>query len=405
MLVGILSLFGDRQGGLATIAAVLLPVLIVVAGGGVDIVMVTAERQQFRTIAEGAALAGASELALASDRRVAAERARAWAETAIQEWENAPQATVNATIEELDDGERGVRVTITANRASIMGRLLPPGGWTIEVSAVAASANRTPLCILATRGDNDKIVQVRGQSSIRAPGCLIHSNQDIVVEGTASIRAGVVRAVGRISGAQGASGASRITDPFGDLDLNPPRCSDTDFIVYDTGTRTLPAGVHCDNIEVKGTAVLRLAPGEHWFVSSELKAEDDARIEGSDVILLFDKDGKFSFHDRALVRLDGRERGRFAGFVMAAVRNNRHDFIITSQNVESLLGVIYVPNAKLVINGRAEVARESAWTVLVAQQIKLDGNPTLFINANYDVGDVPVPTGVGPTTTETRLVQ
>ena len=90
---------------------------------------------------------------------------------------------------------------------------------------------------------------------------------------------------------------------------------------------------------------------------------------------------------------------------MAAVRDDRHDFIITSENVETLLGVVYVPNARLIIDGKAQVAQESHVTVVVAETIELKGNPTLFVNANYRASEVPVPDGVGPSRTTTRLIQ
>jgi hypothetical protein len=41
------------------------------------------------------------------------------------------------------------------------------------------------------------------------------------------------------------------------------------------------------------------------------------------------------------------------------------------------------------------VANQSAWTVIVAQGLQLQGNPDLVINANYVSPVVPVPGGVG----------
>ena len=73
-------------------------------------------------------------------------------------------------------------------------------------------------------------------------------------------------------------------------------------------------------------------------------------------------------------------------------------------HVESLLGVIYIPSARLVVRGTADVARESAWTVIVAKGLRLDGSPSLFINANYGASDVPVPSGVGPRAGGARLI-
>jgi hypothetical protein len=74
-----------------------------------------------------------------------------------------------------------------------------------------------------------------------------------------------------------------------------------------------------------------------------------------------------------------------------------------SNNIRNLLGVVYIPEAKLIVQGTDQIAEQSAWTVIVARQLQLKGSPTLVINRNYAVSDVPVPTGVGNVNTEARL--
>ncbi len=90
--------------------------------------------------------------------------------------------------------------------------------------------------------------------------------------------------------------------------------------------------------------------------------------------------------------------------VMAGTRGNTQDFVITSDHVESLLGVIYVPEARLIIEGKSDVARDSAWTVIVARELQLKGSPSLVVNANYTSSDVPVPQGVGPRQGGSQLI-
>ena len=57
------------------------------------------------------------------------------------------------------------------------------------------------------------------------------------------------------------------------------------------------------------------------------------------------------------------------------------------------------------VEGKDEVARDSAWTVIVARMLQLKGSPSLIINANYAASDVPVPDGVGPRSGGAQLVQ
>jgi hypothetical protein len=90
---------------------------------------------------------------------------------------------------------------------------------------------------------------------------------------------------------------------------------------------------------------------------------------------------------------------------MGGTRANTQDFVISADNVESLLGVLYVPNARLIVEGHSDIARDSAWTVIVAKEVQLRGSPSLFINANYDASNVPVPAGVGPRAGGVRLIE
>ncbi|GJE12237.1 hypothetical protein FOHLNKBM_3284 [Methylobacterium longum] len=48
------------------------------------------------------------------------------------------------------------------------------------------------------------------------------------------------------------------------------------------------------------------------------------------------------------------------------------------------------------IDSHKPVADQSAYTVVVAQQVNLYEGPNLYLNANYDATSVPVPKGVGP---------
>ena len=70
------------------------------------------------------------------------------------------------------------------------------------------------------------------------------------------------------------------------------------------------------------------------------------------------------------------------------------------------LGTIYVPSATLKIDGAGnKIANESAWTVIVAKAVKLQGSPKLVVNSNYGGSTVPVPGGVGPRSGSVTLVK
>lgn len=404
-----LSLLGDQRGVIALKAALAFPALVVLGAGAIDLQRVQASKTRLQDIADAAALAGAADLGLATDGANARERAGAYVRAQLAEWPQSPDVT--PVYQVLEEGEeRSLRVTLAAHHPSFFMNLLPPGGWNFLVQATATSVGLTPLCVLTIQESGADVMNLKDQSRMNAPACLVHSNRDIAVDGSlvaASVQA-VTSARGAISPTAG-TGAARVPDPFAGLDLDQARkllcpAKGAEPIKLSGGSHTLAAGLHCGGVEVYGNASLRLGPGDHFFFGGHLIVKEDARLEGDDLVLFFDKASKFEFKDRSTVNLDGRKTGAYAGIVMGGTRDNTQDFIISSDNVESLLGVIYVPQAKLIVEGKAEVARESAWTVIVAKQLELKGSPSLFVNANYDASDVPVPNGVGPRAGGSRLL-
>jgi len=397
-----------QQGNIALIFALAFPAVVLVAVGAVDLHGVQTSRSRLQDLADAAALAGANELGLAINEDVAVERAHAFVRGHLSEWVNPPKVEPNITVI-ARDGRRVIQVLLDGHSPSFFANLLPPGGWKYRAEARAVAVGLTPLCVLVSGDAGSKMLNVKDTGRLSAPQCLVHSNRDILVEG-GSISASKVQAVtsarGVISPVPGTD-ASPIRDPFSRLAIDETQLCPAEKVKEDvkTGIIRVAPGIHCGGFKMAGDSELILEPGEHWFLGGHLEIKEDARLSGRDVVLFFDKKSKFDFKDHARVNLDGRKTGAFAGMVMVATRDNTQDFIITSDNVETLLGVIYVPSAQLIVEGgKAEVARDSAWTVIVARSLQLKGAPSLIINANYSSTDVPVPDGVGPRDGGSQLI-
>lgn len=400
---------GDERGNIALLFALSAPAVVLIAVGAVDLGNVQTSRIKLQDIADTAALAGANELGFAINDSVAIERAKVFVQAHVIEWKGAPEIRPQVTVFRRE-GQRIIQVVLDGHSPSFFANMLPPGGWNYRAEARAVSVGLTPLCVLVSGDGGSKMLNVKDTGRISAPQCLVHSNRDILVEG-GSIAAYQVQAVtsarGVISPTAG-TGAAPIEDPFKALNLKQQApCPLVDQATPDvlTGKFHLSPGVHCGDFKMSGDSVLVLDPGEHWFLEGKLEMKGNSRLEGSDVVLFFDKKSKFDFKDHSTVNLDGRKRGAYAGMVIVAARGNTHDFGISSDHVESLLGVIYVPDAQLIVDGgKADIARDSAWTVIVARALQLKGAPSLIINANYAASDVPVPTGVGPRDGGSQLV-
>jgi hypothetical protein len=247
-----------------------------------------------------------------------------------------------------------------------------------------------------------------GQSVTTATGCLVHSNADLAVPAPANLNSGTAEAVGAATGQISPApqtGAPPIADPFTHLNLNiPATCNPLDLL-YDLGVNILLPGVHCGNVTVRQNATALLLPGNHYFMKGGLNLQQNATLQGDDVVLIFDSTSSFTFQDNSQIKLQGRQSGPFAGFVIATTPSNTGVFSISSNSARLLLGTIYLPSATLSVTGTStSVADQSAWTVIIAKGIQLAGSPDLVINSSYSGSSVPVPSGVGPSTEGARLV-
>lgn len=400
-----------RSGNAAVVVALALPALATFALGATDVASIMNDRQRMRSIAEGAALAGARNLSVAMSESDAKTQARAMAEAMISEWRHGPRLAVTVTIENIDQ-EKAVRVRLDAQRPSFFGDLLPPGGWKYDQQATASSVGARPLCVLSFSEDKKRLFELKQNPEIRAPECLIHSNGDLAVTG-GSILAGQTQAVGAATGdIQPApiTDAPKIKDPFADLQIGADgllclsQSMKISLALMTSGTVTLQPGVHCGVINVGGTGVVRLAPGEHRFTLGSMVLRGNAQLIGDDAVLIFDSAWSLRFTESAKINLSGRRSGVFTGFVMMASRSNKQKFQIDSTHVERLDGVVYIPSAELRIGGKSDIARQSDWTVVVADRITMSGNPRLYLNADYDTSPIAPPAGVGPRRDGARLV-
>ena len=97
------------------------------------------------------------------------------------------------------------------------------------------------------------------------------------------------------------------------------------------------------------------------------------------------------------ISLTAPKTGPLAGIIMFQDRNMADDvkYEINSDDAAVLLGTIYLPKGTLLVQGEKPVAQNSAYTIVVARIIKLSAGPTMVLNSNYGLTDVPVPEGLG----------
>ena len=386
-----------NRGGVALLTALALPPILLVSMGAIQLQSVFSDKNKSQNIADAAALWGAQQLTVTPVG--VAERAKAFAEAQLGQMAANAEVTVTATV--LD--ETTMKVAVDTYRPSFFFNLMPFGGFYTHAESIAEGVSQTPLCVLTFGVDAmQHKMQIHGGSRMTAPACLIHANERIEVDGTAQVSANTVETGASASGPitpTASTGAPDVDDPFATLNVPNPGllCPIvgllTPFVVFDSQTRTLPAGCH-GAVEVKNGGTLILEAGEHIFTQN-FDLKNMSRVTGDDVVLVFASGAEARWKDGASITLGGRQSGALAGFVIVTARSRTNEFKLETNAIDELTGTIYVPNAELTLEGDSTAGQESDWTVMAAQKLHLHGNPVVQINANYSGSDVPVPVGVG----------
>lgn len=383
----------NGRGNVTTIVALSAVPLLLSSVGVLEIASISNDHAKLQAAADAGALAGAGRLSVATGT-VSGPTATA-ATVTQQTAANAGITTAVSVEASVSQDNSAVTVVATTTHRPIVDLL---GTHIISATAKAENMGHIPLCVLQTGTGG---IRAQNQARIRATGCAVHANDDIQVDSGAMIQSDRTEAVGTITGPvspAGFSGAMTIEDPFASMNLNPPLdCVGKPLTIKElTGlTLVLPPGVHCERYEIEKNATLILLPGEHYFMD-DLNAHENAVITGDDVVLIFGSTKKINFADKARVTLGARKSGPFAGFLLVTTRDNQQTFTIGSDRVSKLLGTIYIPNATLDVETSGNVAQDSAWSIIVAENLTLKQNPNLVINTGYVGSGVPVPDGVGP---------
>ncbi|MFY8062581.1 MAG: pilus assembly protein TadG-related protein, partial [Usitatibacteraceae bacterium] len=319
---------GER-GNLAVVTGIIAIPLAMIVVITIEMVSLTSEKARMQAAVDAAALAGARELAVAGGT---ARNANGFAETFAmnQVTDLAPRIAMTFTASQNTSG--GFQVTGTGLRGSFFGNMVPPGGFKIEVNAVAEALNQAPLCVLALpeneeEEDEPSGLTAKAKSSIQATNCLVHSNGNMATENEGVIVAGTIQASRTATGTgytpAANNGALKVRDPFKNRIIKAQgACRNLDPTpVPVNGTTTLTAGYHKSNIIVPGNAVLNLGPGNHYFCQG-LKIRGNGRLVGSDVVLILDDEATFNATETSSISLTGRTTGDWAGFVIVATRGN-----------------------------------------------------------------------------------
>jgi hypothetical protein len=328
------------------------------------------------------------------------------------------------------------------------------GSTTVAAQARVNVVGKMRLCMLTLDPAAPGAFNLQKKAQVTANGCSLYSNSKsktgMMGGDSALVRADTICSAGGYVGVRAnfapvpQSGCPVIEDPLKDratptigscvsIPFSANKRGDTSKNEVDQ-TATLDPGTYCGGLKISKNASVTLRSGTYVIKDGPLMVYDKATLAGVDVAFFFTGDKAGLLFDKdSTVSLTAPTSGTMAGLLMSEDRTvgspldpvtglvnglvgalppllgappptpqplgqtrPMRTYRIISDNARTMLGTIYLPVGRLVIDAAKPVADQSAYTVVVAQQVNLYEGPNLYLNANYDLTSVPVPTGVGP---------
>src|SRR5262249_41039175 len=317
-----------------------------------------------------------------------------------------------------------VQVTVENDVPMTVGKVLWQGNVHVVASATAKMTNGLPLCLLGLDPKAAGTITLEKNAWLTAPGCLVNSNptspqglksmdNGVLTAGFICSAGGKVQSKNANYSPQPMTDCSPIPDPLAARQVPADAaCSYTNKVV-DGLTVTLQPGTYCGGLTVTNGALVTFADGIHVIKNGPFIVDNNASVTGAHVAFYLQGAGaNLTFAATSTINLAAPKDGRLAGILIfddptgasAPEKPANHPksggspraHQILSDNARTLLGTIYMPQGRLIIDATKPIADRSAYTVLVVQQLDLYSGPNLVLNSDYGASEIPVPMGVGP---------
>jgi len=445
----------SESGGVLVIVALLLPVMMGLSAAAIDYASLVMHRNELQRAVDSASIAGVNQFKLANaDDATAEQTAKNMAQAQAR---NSSGRALQVTATVIGN-HAGMRVTASDIIPLTFGKILNMPTVEVAVQSTAKLAGTTRLCLLALDPAADGAFRLESAARVTASDCSLYSNSKSSA-GVQSENMAVAKALSTCSsGGYTGSGANftpppatncpPLRDPLIDRQgPTPGSCINLPFadpkklvdgiddpaygVNVVSGATTLSPGTYCGGLHLTKKADVTLQPGIYVMKDGPLVVDKDASLRGVNTAFYFTgARGGLLFDDKSSVSLTAPKDGLMSGLLFFEDRQappapvslapasgkgkpkpapggvtGLREYRIISDDARTLLGTIYLPVGRLIIDSKKAVADQSAYTVIIARMINLYDGPNLMLNARYGSSDVPVPTGVGPSSADTILTQ
>ena len=411
------------------------------AAAAVDYNTWSSAKARLQKATDAAALAAAREFQLASATSASVSRvAESLLRTSLSE--HGPQPTTVTT--DAQQAARTVRLDATALVSPILSRIISSQVQYVKATATARLSGTAPICVIGLDPKQDGTLHFEKKSQLTANRCAVYSNSSstsgLQGEDSSTLTSALFCSAGGYSGKKANFTPAPVTDcpvikdplaarptPF----IGP--CLETNKVISKVAAVLIP-GTYC-GLRITDKASVTLLSGVYVIKDGPLIVDKKASLQGQNVGLFFTGDKATLLFDKdSVVSLTAPKDGVMAGILMSEERSvgnpdpaptpdvdplapldpppplpagapKMREYRIVSDNARTLLGTIYFPNGRLMIDSKKPVADQSAYTVIVVKRLDLFDGPNLYLNADYASTDIPVPDGVGPVNGTVSLAQ
>lgn len=398
------NLFRNSDGGMALLMTAGLGVIVIMGGGLIDYMSLSNQRMSLQGLADRAALAAAQELIVSAgaETRVAAV-AQAMVKSAALDVEPTTEAKI------IEDGQ-AVTVSLAAKPKTFFAGPLS-GIDVISAEATAEVSGGGYVCMIGLDPSSVATLNMMKNSRLKAEKCAIYSNskssKSLWLHDSSRVSADLICVAGGVEGpddyfalAKPVEDCPALADPLrfrpnpdvGDLE----DCDFKNMNVKPGETVTLKPGIYCNGLTVMGNATLE--PGIYVMSGGRLMVDGGGTLEGKNVgFFLSGPAATIKFGKKSRVSLTAPRKGDMAGILFFEDRDTEFaaNHQITSDDARNLVGTIYLPKSKLLIDASNAVADKSDYTIIIAREFELRDGPELVLNADYAGSTIPVPEGVG----------
>lgn len=406
--------FHSQTGNVTTLVTVLGAVVVVLVGGAVDAMSLSSQQTNLKSLADEAALSGAKQLIVSARNETALK-----ASIAAYIADRAPRAAIRVA-SEINFENSTVAVAL-AERPIVRFPSPLRSIKQVEAKSIAqASGQSGNVCMISLSNTAARSIDIRNKARVTGRECGIYSNSisssALKVSGNTSLVARLICVAGGVDGpihktdtTEVVTDCPRLNDPLASRARpNVGTCDYTNKVV--TSSEMLLPGTYCGGLEVDGGQA-KLASGEYIIKDGALRVTNGGSLQGSYVgFYLTGSDAVLDFGFSSTISLTAPKTGTLSGLLFFAPGANTYNttigtsaklattHAIRSDDARRMVGTIYLPGGKLLIDGRSPIADQSEYTVIIAEGIELQNGPNLILRSDYDLSDVPVPDGVGPVT-------